>query len=297
MEMVKTNGHKLRRTVFWLVLLGGIGLLAFLFLYYSGYRFDWRHARFIQLGSVAIDVLPEGSVVYLNNQQLPKTTPAIFNSIEPGEYTIRIEHEGYTTVEFPITVRSKSATVINKIFLPPATSATPIDQPELVQNIVTERQLEAVQEINDWPIWEITGTDPVAVISGANRDLSLVDGKQVTKLDNEVTDVEANADLDQVVYSKTGTTWIVYTNFEPLKSFILSRQTAPFRDVLLIPQMQAVVLTDKNSIQLVEIGPNESLFIRQLMIGEDLHSSQLDQTGKILWFQDGEQWFQFELFK
>lgn len=295
--MVKTNGHKLRRTVFWLVLVGGIGLLTFLFLYYSGYRFDWRQVRFIHLGSVAVDVLPEGSKVFLNGKEMPKTSPAIFNSVQPGEYTIRLEHTDHASVEFPITVRSKSATVVHDIFLPPLATATAIDQPESTPMIVTAQQLEVVQQIKDWPIWKITGSDPVAIISGANRDLSLVDEETVSKLDTEITDVDANAELNQVIYSKTGTAWMVYTNFEPLKSFILSRQTAPFRDVVLIPQMQSVVLTDKNLLQLVEVGPNEALSIHQLVSGENLQNTQLDPTGKILWFQDGEQWYQLELFK
>lgn len=295
--MVKTNGHKLRRTVFWLVLIGGIGLLAFLFLYYSGYRFDRRQWRFIQLGSVAVDVLPEGSSVFLNDELMPKTTPAIYNSVQPGEYTIRVEHDGHAAVEFPITVRSKAATVVNKVFLPMLISPTSIELPELTQVVITEKQLKAVQQIQDWPIWKISGSSPVAVIAGANRDLYLVDEELVTHLETEVVDVEANPDLDQVVFSKTGTAWMVYTNFDPLKPFILSRQSNPFKDVLLIPQMQSVVLTNNNTIQLVEVGPNESLSIHQLATGQELHNTQLDPTGKILWFQDGEQWFQLELFK
>ncbi len=295
--MVKINGQKLRRTVFWLVLLSGIGLLTFLFLYYSGYRLDWRQGRFIQLGSIAVDVLPEESSVFLNGDVLPRTTPAIFNSIHPGEYTLRIEHEGYAPVEFPITVKSKSTTVINNIFLPPTVPSFAITQPEGEPTQVTERQLAAVQQIRDWPIWKIVGINPVAVVSGPQRQLSVVDGTEVSQLDENVTDVEANPELNQLVFSKTGTAWMAYTNVEPLNVFIISRQTAPFRDVLLIPNMQSIILTDKSLIQLVQIGPNESLSIHQIAVGSDLQSTQLDPSGKILYFQDGQQWYQLELFK
>lgn len=295
--MVKTNGHKLRRTVFWLVLLGGVGLLAFLFLYYSGYRFDWRQGRFIQLGSISIDILPENSLVLLNGKQLAKTTPAIFNSIRPGEYTLRVEQEGYVPLEFPITVQSKSATVVNRTFLPPVSEAVAISQPELTKKIVTSDQLKTIQPILDWPIWNISGTDPVSVVSGPKRSLYLVYEDEATKIEENVSDVDANSELNQLVYSTTGTAWMVYTNFRPFKSFILSRQSTPFTDVLLVPNMHAVILTNKQKIQLIEIGPQEAVTIFQLANGNNLRSTQFDETEKILYFQDEDQWYQLELFR
>lgn len=295
--MVKINGHTLRRRVFWLVLVGGIVLLTFLFLFYSGYRFDWHQGRFIQLGSIAVDVLPKESLVFLNDQQLPKTTPAIFNSIRPGEYTLRIQQAGYAPVEFPLTVQSKSATVINKIFLPVLSEATPIEEPESIRPKISEQQLEAAQQVHNWPIWNISGSTPVAIVSGQDRQLSLVYENSVVDVEEDVSNLDTNSDLDQMVYVKTGTAWMVYTNFENLQPFILSRQSTPFRDAILVPGKQAVILTDQNLIQLVEIGPQESLSIHQLATGTDLHSTQLDPTGKILWFKEGEEWYQLELFK
>lgn len=295
--MVKTNGHKLRRTVFWIVLLGGVGLLAFLFLYYSGYRFDWRQGRLIQLGSISIDVLPENSIVFLNAEQLPKTTPAIFNSIRPGEYTLRIEHEGYAPLEFPITVQSKSATVVNRTFLPPLSEPAAIPQPELTKKIVTSDQLKAVQTNLDWPIWNISGSNPVSVVSGPQRSLYTVFEDETTEIEENVSDIDTNPELHQLVYSTTGTAWMVYTNFKPFKTFILSRQSIPFTDVLLVPNMQAVILTDKQKIQLIEIGPQESVTIFQLASGNNLHLTQFDETEKVLYFQDEDQWYQLELFK
>lgn len=261
-----------------------------LIFYYSGYRIDWHTRKIIQLGSVSVNVFPKDSQVYLDGQLLNKTTPAIFNSIKPGEYSLRLEHTGNSPLEFPIAVRSNSTTVMSELFLPAMASPQPTEPPSLDQTL-SGKQLADLSIVKDWPIWSISGQDPTAVITGANRQLSVIEEGQVIPLKSGVTQLDTNSDLSQVVFIESGTAWMIYTNFDPKVEFILTRQSTPFVDLQLVPRMQAVILADEHSIQLVEVGPQQTVSLIKIASGEHLKRVVVDSSGQRVYYLDGATWY------
>lgn len=288
--MVKTNGRIIRRTVFWIVFIGGCLSLAGLIFYYSGYRIDWQTRQIIQLGSLSVTVTPKGSQVFLDGQLLNKTTPAIFNSIKPGEYNLRIEHSGNSTLEFQISVRSKSTTVINNLFLPAISNAHPGIPPDQ-DTALSAKQLSDLSLVKDWPIWSMSGQDPTGIITGNNRQLSVIQEGKVIPLKEWVTQLDTNNELSQLTFIESGTAWMVYTNFNPMLEFILTRQSNPFVDIQLVPHMQAVVLADEHTIQLIEIGPQQTVSTTKIASGEHLKRIQIDTNGQLLYFIDDSTWY------
>lgn len=268
--------------------------LAGLIFYYSGYRLDWQTRKIIQLGSLAVTVTPQGSLVYLDGQLLNKTTPAIFNSIKPGEYTLRIEHDGHSSLELPISVRSQSTTVVSDLFLPLIAVALP-GEPPSIEHTLSAQQLSDLSLVKDWPIWSISGQEPTSVIAGVNRQLSIIQDGQVIPLKQSVTELDTNNELSQLTFIESGTAWLVYTNFDPLVEFTLSRQSSPFVDIQLVPHMQAVLLADQDSIQLIEIGPQQTVSTLELTSGEQIKRLILDNNGQKFYFLDGTTWFVQEL--
>lgn len=269
--------------------------LAGLIFYYSGYRLDWQTRKIIQLGSLAVTVTPQNSLVYLDDQLLNKTTPAIFNSIKPGEYTLRIEHDGHSSLELPISVHSQSTTVISDLFLPLMATALPSEPPSIEQHTLSAQQLSDLSLVKDWPIWSISGQEPTSVIAGVNRQLSIIQDGQVIPLKQPVTALDTNNELSQLTFIESGTAWLVYTNYDPLVEFILSRQSDPFIDIQLVPHMQAILLADQHSIQLIEIGPQRTVSTIQLTSGEQVKRLVLDPSGQKFYFLDGTTWFVREL--
>lgn len=292
--MVKVNGHKLRRFVFWFIFIGGISLITLLMLYYSGYRFSFDQGRVIRVGSLSVNVRPDNSQVFLNGEKLGYGTPGLFNSIAPGEYTVRVEHAGFSSLEFPVTLQSQHTTIVDGVFLPLISNPTPAAPPPH-ESILTTDQLELVQQLHNWPIWKIAGTDPIAFISGPERRLSVFLDHSLLDIDTSVTQVAVQTPLQQLAYTIDGTAWLAYTNENRFEPFILTRQTESFVDVALIPDSQAVILADPHSLQLVQVGPEHAVSLTPLAKGTWIQRVWVNSTGKIVMFQDGDQWFEFPI--
>ena len=102
-------------------------------LYASGYKFNlsWplKFNRFlIKTGMIAVDTVPSGAVVYLND--IPQsnlslnpfkteylTTAAKVKNVLPGEYTLRLEREGYWPFQKKISIYSGQTTFAEDINL------------------------------------------------------------------------------------------------------------------------------------------------------------------------------------
>lgn len=294
MKMVKTTGTGVRRGIFWTICVGSFLILVILITYYSGYRLNWRTGKFFQMGSIAIDVSPKDSQIFLNGQLLSKTTPALFNSIQPGEYQVSIQKAGFFSIEFNVNVRSSSTTVIQDVFLLPEIQATPTT-PFSVQQSISTQQVAALQQVKDWPIWDIEGKQIMAVTAGSNHSLRLVEGEQITFIANDVNDAAIQENLDQLVFIESGTAWIRYLNEGTPVSFILSRQSTPFQQILLLPEKQAVILVDQQTIQLVVIGPQQSIYTSVVTQGTKIQNVSLSSSGDTIYFQDGDDWFERRL--
>lgn len=102
-------------------------------LYASGYKFNlgWppRFNRLlVKTGMIAVDSLPSGATVYLNDQPLSNfsfnpwsknylTTAAKIRNVLPGEYILRLERDGYLPLNKKISVYSGQTTAVEDINL------------------------------------------------------------------------------------------------------------------------------------------------------------------------------------
>lgn len=102
-------------------------------LYASGYKFNlaWppRFNRLlVKTGMIAIDSSPSGATIYLNDKPLSNfsltpwsknqlTTAAKIRNVLPGEYTLRLEREGYLPLNKKINVYSGQTTNVEDINL------------------------------------------------------------------------------------------------------------------------------------------------------------------------------------
>lgn len=92
--------------------IGPSSLLSGYILYYS----DSPSALGDQ-GYFTVSSLPENSSVYLDDQFLAKT-PILMQKINAGNYTIRIECQGYESIEVPIIIRSDYNLNVNTYLFP-----------------------------------------------------------------------------------------------------------------------------------------------------------------------------------
>jgi len=124
---------KIRDGLFYLFVLLFIVGTVLISLYASGYKFNlsWplRYNRLlIKTGMIAVDTLPRGAAIYLNDEpqsnlslnpfgQEYLTTAAKIKNVLPGEYNLRLEREGYWPFQKKINVYSGQTTFTENINL------------------------------------------------------------------------------------------------------------------------------------------------------------------------------------
>lgn len=124
---------KIRDYIFFIFIVLFIVGTTLVSLYASGYKFNlsWppRFNRLlVKTGMIAVDSLPSGATVYLNDQPLSDfsfnpwsknylTTAAKIRNVLPGEYTLRLERDGYLPLNKKISVYSGQTTAVEDINL------------------------------------------------------------------------------------------------------------------------------------------------------------------------------------
>ncbi len=124
---------KTRDYIFYLFIFFFIAGTILISLYASGYKFNlsWPlkfNRLLIKTGMIAVDTVPRGAVIYLNDDPQSNlslnpfkteylTTAAKVKNVLPGEYTLRLEREGYWPFQKKIYVSSGQTTFAEDINL------------------------------------------------------------------------------------------------------------------------------------------------------------------------------------
>lgn len=88
-----------------------------LFLYAQGYRLDFTKRELAGTGILSATSIPDGSLIYLNDVPKSATNSAISN-LKPGEYTVRLEKQGFLSWHKTITIRKELVTRIEALLVP-----------------------------------------------------------------------------------------------------------------------------------------------------------------------------------
>jgi len=110
-----------------------------LVLFFSfGYSYDFENHALLKTGAITVNTQPRGAVVTFDGKILDSTTPLHVKHLLPGQYTIKIQKDGYRDWEDVITVESRQVTEIpaksEKLFM-------------VLDSIKPETILEGVAEI------------------------------------------------------------------------------------------------------------------------------------------------------
>lgn len=127
-------------------------------LYTAGYRFDLTHGRIVHTAVLNITSEPRNASVIVDGISFSDRTPAVLETILPGEHTVRLEKEGYLPWETVLNFESREALVMGPIILFLDT------QPELRQTLEatiisvheeTDRFAYATQESSWLEVWVV----------------------------------------------------------------------------------------------------------------------------------------------
>jgi len=109
-----------RKIFFYIFAAVYIVLCPLMILYAIGYLYKPGMAKgVVKTGLIAVATVPSQANISMNNSRYAKLSPAVINELLPGEYSIRLELEGYQAWEEIVSVEAKKATVLDKILLIP----------------------------------------------------------------------------------------------------------------------------------------------------------------------------------
>lgn len=148
----------LRILLFLLFLLGFLISAPIVVLYTAGYRFDITHGRIVHTAVLNITSEPRNASVFVDNTIYSDNTPAVLETILPGEHTVRLEKEGYIPWETDLSFESREARVIGPIVL--FLNTTPTLQQSINATIAsvheaTNQFAYATQESSLLEIWTV----------------------------------------------------------------------------------------------------------------------------------------------
>ncbi|NQV90344.1 PEGA domain-containing protein [Candidatus Uhrbacteria bacterium] len=88
-----------------------------LVLYTAGYRFDLAHGRIVHTAVLSVTSTPRNATVLIDASTNSDRTPAVIETILPGEHLVSLEKTGYLPWETHLEFKSREARVIGPITL------------------------------------------------------------------------------------------------------------------------------------------------------------------------------------
>ncbi|MBI2473095.1 PEGA domain-containing protein [Candidatus Uhrbacteria bacterium] len=86
-------------------------------LYTAGYRFDLSHGRIVHTAILNISSIPRNAMILIDTLPSTDRTPAVINTIVPGEHLITLQKTGYLPWETSLSFLSREARILNEVVL------------------------------------------------------------------------------------------------------------------------------------------------------------------------------------
>lgn len=115
--MEDNMSKSLRSIIFLLFVFAFLVTAPLLVLYTAGYRFDVAHGRIVHTAVLSIASTPRNATVLVDETTYTDRTPAVIDTILPGEHLVRLEKTGYLPWETSLSFESREARVMGPISL------------------------------------------------------------------------------------------------------------------------------------------------------------------------------------
>lgn len=86
-------------------------------LYTAGYRYNFSTRQITQTGVFSVGSAPKGASVFVDGTSSGATTPSLIKNVFPGEHTLTVSKNGYSTWKKTLGVESRATTFADDIVL------------------------------------------------------------------------------------------------------------------------------------------------------------------------------------
>ena len=86
-------------------------------LHTAGYRYNFLINKVVKTGVISLSSYPKGADIYIDNKLQNKQTPLVIDNLIPGEHTVKVVKDDYTTWQKTLEVVSNETTFASNIVL------------------------------------------------------------------------------------------------------------------------------------------------------------------------------------
>jgi len=86
-------------------------------LYTAGWRYSFEHGRILQTGILSIESIPRGAQIFLDGRMERERTPAVIDTVLPGDHLVELRREDSLPWKKNLTVESRQTTFAQTIIL------------------------------------------------------------------------------------------------------------------------------------------------------------------------------------
>lgn len=289
--------HKTRQLYLISVLTISFITLPSILLYSSGYRIDFKNFSIEPAGALVISSIPKDAVLTIAEKDIVDVTPSIVSRLQPGEYTVSISKDGYSTWQDTVSIQGRRSTIVGTVMifktnpetttLPQYPSQTfPDIEFENIQDFSPDIQfaLSRIKLSDDYKI--ISNDVPIfTILDRANTTLYLLDTQsaeiEVQTISDSAIDFEWNTETNELLfYSKHE---ISLYNYDTLETRSIIRQSDEITEAFWHPRSNYVLFTTGQHIQAIETRLTDSPNITTVYYGESPHDVRTNKKGTDLY--------------
>lgn len=262
----------LRRIIFYLLLLFFLVVAPIILGYTAGYRYSFKQRRIIQIGALSVTTIPEDAHIILNNNDTSRSSPALISDLEPGNYTIRLEKDGYFSWQKSLPVVSEKTTFAHNVLL--FKSKPPTLLPE-VNSDIFKNSLQGVQSFKNFMVLYDEKLDKIVVIDNLLK-------KRIVELPGKFAVWRKNDTPLLFTYSNHEIWQFNPSNYQ---NKLVNRLLEDIESVIPLPNHDVVILAFKDRVRALELDTRDNQNSWDLATFEEIKNTSLAEDGKALFIE------------
>ena len=267
-----------------------------LILFLNGYSITLQDLSLEKTGSVAVFTLPKSAQVTIVETGQTEDSPALFNQLEPGQYTVRVALEGYSTWQDQVEIQAQATNEINPVLLfaratPTVITALPSAVPLPTAPVVVANLSPKIQfllsELNLSPRTTVLLEPSITVLDHGSNTLYYIpdpNAPQVYPVAERVQGMQWNDTETQLLY-QTDFELVLY-NPDQHEHQVVTRQSEFIGEAIWHPRGSYVLYTSGSDIIAIETRLTDSPNQFTLYTGTKPTDLITDKKGTMLFFHD-----------
>ncbi|MBI4837384.1 MAG: PEGA domain-containing protein [Candidatus Portnoybacteria bacterium] len=257
--MLLTMTLRIRRLIFWGLVIIFLIITPLIIAYGLGYSFDWQKKTFAKTGSFYFESSPTGGKIYIDGNNKGKTNKYIRRML-PKEYNIHIEKNGFYAWDKRLKIESGIVTEARNILLVP-------------QNPKIETVQENIPSDFLLPFFTLTDAEKQKI-------------KQASATAKAILKNAANQPINESIFYLEAADRILYkSDLNGTKKQQISRESLPAGAYKIIasPNENSVAALDKTG-QLFLLNPDRKIFEKA---ADNIKNAQFSPDNKKLLYYSG----------